>query len=284
MKESKKPGESKHPSDEYQYDSHPEHAPALPPESGEAKQYSAAHANQPKDADTKLNPADVSVHSKFWKFIIEPKHSNALIAIFTVLIFVAGALYTVFAALQWCAMRESNELNRGALTSVQRAFVYLEGFDVAPNIGSDGVIVGIRITPRWKNSGATRTVDAFAWSNFYWGCPPAGFDYPDYDDAGHVIPTKAGRQVFVPPQTTSKMTPHKLDMATLREIRNKGLEYRLYGWIKYRDVFSGTRMHTTRYCYSVAEILDTPTANGVPNIGLHPCQDEQRNCVDEGCR
>jgi hypothetical protein len=57
------------------------------------------------------------------RWIKDPSNHNAIIAFFTALIFIATAAYAVIAILQWHTMRESNEINRDALESVQRAFV-----------------------------------------------------------------------------------------------------------------------------------------------------------------
>lgn len=47
-----------------------------------------------------------------WAFVEVPGHSNALIAIFSVLLFFATILYTVFAALQWTASKQALHLDQ----------------------------------------------------------------------------------------------------------------------------------------------------------------------------
>jgi hypothetical protein len=82
---------------------------------------------------------------KAWEFITEPKHSNALLAIFTILIFISGVLYTVFAALQWSASRKSADAATSAAATAkatldgsaqsfkqeQRAYLWASSFNMA---------------------------------------------------------------------------------------------------------------------------------------------------------
>jgi hypothetical protein len=64
-------------------------------------------------ARPKPRPWADSIKRDFGEFISEPKHANAIMAIATVLIFLSGVCYTVFAALQWGA----NENAAGAAKS-----------------------------------------------------------------------------------------------------------------------------------------------------------------------
>jgi hypothetical protein len=53
-----------------------------------------------------------------WEFVIVPEHSNAVVAIFSTLLFAATTLYTVFAALQWCANKKAADAAfRAAITA-----------------------------------------------------------------------------------------------------------------------------------------------------------------------
>ncbi|MGA8027367.1 MAG: hypothetical protein WB992_09480, partial [Bryobacteraceae bacterium] len=56
-----------------------------------------------------------------WRFLINPSHSNAVMAIFSFLLLVATICYTVFAALQWRTMGDTlNEMKRsGNVTTDQ---------------------------------------------------------------------------------------------------------------------------------------------------------------------
>jgi hypothetical protein len=45
--------------------------------------------------------------SRSWRFVKDPNHSGAVVAIFTIVIASTGIVYTIFAALQWTVMREA---------------------------------------------------------------------------------------------------------------------------------------------------------------------------------
>jgi hypothetical protein len=60
---------------------------------------------------------------RWWDFITEPKHANAIMAIFTMLIFVTGALYTVFAGLQWCANQKAADAAASAAKTAKDTLV-----------------------------------------------------------------------------------------------------------------------------------------------------------------
>ena len=42
-----------------------------------------------------------------WEFVKCPEHANAIMAIFTILIFVATVAYALIALAQWSAMKDS---------------------------------------------------------------------------------------------------------------------------------------------------------------------------------
>jgi hypothetical protein len=105
MKEHKKPVEGRSPPSENQHSPQQKDPTASSPEGGETGQNRRTHADKPEDTNTKPRSVGAPVQSRLWRFIVEPKHSNALVAIFTILIFVTGAFYAVFAALQWGTMK-----------------------------------------------------------------------------------------------------------------------------------------------------------------------------------
>ncbi len=73
------------------------------------------HANSDTTKPTsKPNPSESFMRA--WSFITKPEHANAIMAIFTVLIFIATSAYAVIALLQWSVMSsqlavESRELD-----------------------------------------------------------------------------------------------------------------------------------------------------------------------------
>lgn len=70
---------------------------------------------------------------KSWEFLIEAKHSNALVAIFSFLLFLATSLYTVFAALQWSQMKKATQVTQDTLTLTREQLVGTLGAVVKMN-------------------------------------------------------------------------------------------------------------------------------------------------------
>jgi hypothetical protein len=77
-----------------------------------AKHDSVEAANQSSDAHGEPNPAEVLM--RWWEFITEPKHSNAIMAIFTMLIFLATVAYGVVAYFQLTSMNGQLDQMRDA--------------------------------------------------------------------------------------------------------------------------------------------------------------------------
>lgn len=174
--------------------------------------------------------------TKVWTFIIEPKHSNALVSIFTVLIFFAGVFYTIFAALQWCTMRESNRINREALVSVQRAWVI--PFEVSPEaLPSDPTKTIFKVV--FRNTGHTPAPRTHAWI--------AGTsDLQSIPATNPVEPSDAGAMLIGPDGIGNTSTQNPYSPEAIRLIKS-GVRLYLYGTIWYYDVFG--KHHWTQFCY-----------------------------------
>jgi hypothetical protein len=61
-----------------------------------------------------------------WKFICEPQHSNAIMALFTGMIFLSGLAYTIFSALQWSANRKAADAAKRAAETAASSLVLAE--------------------------------------------------------------------------------------------------------------------------------------------------------------
>ena len=99
-----------------------------------------------------------------WQFITEPKHSNAVVAIFTVLIFLTGAIYAIFAYLQWSAANGQLE----QMKSGNRPWVGIEpdnGLKVSEIRIGEKEAASVTMTVTIKNFGSYpgRNVVALAW-------------------------------------------------------------------------------------------------------------------------
>jgi hypothetical protein len=113
MKESKEPEESHCPSNKDERDPKKEHATAPAAKSSETEENATGSASKSEDTHDKPNPMKTSL-ARIWTFVKAPERSNALVAIFTVVITLTGIIYTVFAGLQWSAMKNSIRIDQRA--------------------------------------------------------------------------------------------------------------------------------------------------------------------------
>jgi len=143
MKEREQPIKGGQPSSEDQRNAVKK--PSEPTASEGRKKQKNANAQRPNPSETNTKPKSPTPRenrvdppvSRFWQFIIDQKHSNAIVAIFTVLIFVTGLLYTIFAALQWSAIRETNGIARDTFNAANRPYVGPNAVQVV-FVGQDG--------------------------------------------------------------------------------------------------------------------------------------------------
>jgi hypothetical protein len=86
-----------------------------------------------------------------WHFIIVPQHSNALVAVFSALLFIATVVYTIFAALQWSEMKKATEASQrsaiAAKNSADLARRQMEGIVAAIVDIPRGVSVDFPVPP-----------------------------------------------------------------------------------------------------------------------------------------
>ncbi len=209
---------------------------------------------------------------------------DGVTALFTVGIFVATAIYAVVAIAQWCAMRNSNEINRDALRSVQRAFVTF-----SPSLDTI-----IRITPQtnranyWdftipmENSGVTPTKGMTGRANIWTGHDkiPDDFTFPD---TGNSPP----QLLVLGPKGKTDLGPIGVtpDIIEALESVPKGGSWHLYfyGWAKYRDIFEGTPEHVTKFCYELTSVAGDPWMPKKPDLYTYFVACPRHNCTDEEC-
>lgn len=76
-----------------------------------------------------------------WHFIIVPQHANALVAVFSALLFIATVVYGIFAALQWSAMKKATQ------ASERSAIAAKDSADLARK-QMEGIVAAIIDIPR----------------------------------------------------------------------------------------------------------------------------------------
>lgn len=208
---------------------------------------------------------------KFWEFMQKcEQHSNAIIAFLTVVIAVTSVVYAYFT-------HKANETSREALTSVQRAFVYVDRFDFLVLADPAGNITGARVFAQIKNSGTTPGIKARYWINRAVDKLPS--DFPDYDSDGKITTDadREGRASFYAPQVLTGTESFDVPVADI--LANRPLW--LYGWIRYRDVFTDTKEHVTMFCYRLHFEAFPTKAGGQAYLKWIP--NDTHNCADEQC-
>ena len=86
-----------------------------------------------------------------WHFIIVPQHSNALVAVFSALLFLTTVVYTIFAASQWSEMKKATQASQrsaiAARDSADLARKQMEGIVAAIVDIPGGVSIDFPVPP-----------------------------------------------------------------------------------------------------------------------------------------
>lgn len=238
-----------------------------------------------------------------WAHLGESQNSNRIVAIFTIIIALTGAIYAVFAALQWCANKDAadaarnsaiqakaaNDLNAEALHSVQRAFVTFKGFQYFRIQNPDNSdIHNWYWDASFENAGSTS-------ANYVVGAAdmkilktePAEEQFlgtfKNFPLTG--IGPKVSRSLRIPYSIPEKtifgvdLGPNITSASVIKTHWNRHLF--IWGWTYYRDVFQKTKPHVTEFCNHIIGInlIFQPTPGAVSfffeNCKAHNCDDEQ---------
>jgi hypothetical protein len=113
----------------------------------------------------------------------ETAHKRKTFAV-EVITMVAVIIYAGLASWQACLIRESNGISRESLQSVQRAFVYLDGYRMIDNPTQPGVVT---FALQLRNSAITPAKNARYHANRGPYPLPDNFTFPDYDTNGKVV-------------------------------------------------------------------------------------------------
>jgi hypothetical protein len=252
-----------------------------------------------KPADRKETPESTSDKAepirmrllRIWIWVKDPKHSSAMVAIFTAVIMLTGISYTIFAALQWSAIRESNQINRESLTSVQRAFVVLQGTQDFTFLNRDkrGEHVVFRFFSHLQNSGATPAKGVqqmFTGDKLPNEPTEAQFIQGAYSKA-YIVGPKADYAFGNVMEPLSVLLPNApMTIAAIQSVTYTGPRFTFWGWFSYRDIFPKTPIHVTEWCQIMVDIAGRPNTEGFgPNIAwqfnFENC--EHHNCADDDC-
>jgi hypothetical protein len=240
-------------------------------------------------ADSKSEPTPLEVVMKVWDFITEPKHANAIMAVFTALIFLATGAYAIIALLQWGAMRDSNNINRENMESVQRALVSYSGQTGQIKRLTGKKVTSLTMVLPWQNTGVTPAMNGksvVSWKTF-----PSPNGIPDnftYPDQVQVEP----RQFEIPPREFGSGTMD-VPIEWIQVTKDKTVRMFIYGWITYDDIFKGrpegskvTPRHLSEFCDEITNIKSAPDdiTDPAANITWELSLCQEHNCTDDRCK
>ena len=166
------------------------------------------------------------------------------------------------------AATESANLSREALTSVQRAFVFVTTLMSRGSIGQDNETSSdgsMRIAFQWENGGNTPTKDMSTHISVRWFHRPlpdnfSFSDYPKDEDPS--------LKMFVGPKAVNRAAPIVVSARDIMAIHNHSGHLYFWGWAKYHDVFPDSPEHITRLAMNSPTLLVTFPL--VPSIFKQP--------------
>jgi hypothetical protein len=232
-------------------------------QSNHAEKQSETTKQNTDDTNSKHNASGVAMGwwRRKWEFVVVPQHANALVAIFSVLLFLATTAYVFFAALQW------NEMKKATVTQRQIAkLAYGEPIirlNAYTGIFHDEQLKKIWATVRIQNDGRTdakfiriatrmefRDVDP----------PPEYYAFSD-KDWNYTEPN------YLPPFSIAGQYANSTNDLT-KEIPPVHKNRRLYVWGKYKWEDSLSAGEDDLFCrYASQEVFDIFDNRSGPNGG-----------------
>jgi hypothetical protein len=197
--------------------------------------------------------------------------STAIIAIFTVVLSIATANL-------WRATNRHASIAERSLIDIERAFVFPADRVSKSHFDPEKKTVWWSIQIVWGNSGKTPTKDLVVWCEHYLEDHPMPRDFAFLPKHGRQI------QIVIGPGPTMNSYLITVDGVDLAAVQVKKKHFYIWGYASYRDVFSGTRQHITRFCYKVLLLGDPCQMYSATNIveftyAAHP----HYNCADDEC-
>jgi hypothetical protein len=169
---------------------------------------------------------------------------------------------------------------RQSLTSLERAFIFVESYNLRQVSGEDP-LRPFHLTPLWKNAGKTRTVRArhhASWAAM--NAPMANdFAFPDVGTNAKPLPLLIGPGVTIGGHRIE--IPHQ---QVLQALEGRSHLY-VWGWCEYNDVFPGTPRHRTEFCVQIerVEVADGAGPPGQRRVSAQFTPHQRHNGADEDC-
>ena len=148
-------------------------------------------------------------------------------------------------------------------------------------VAQDGKINTVNFSIFWRNGGTTATKNLIFHHNWSWSLPvmPKNFDFKDkWGEGAPHAPTPS----FAGPQGRIGTSSYDFSPGQIALLKSKQMSLVFWGWARYNDVFRGTPIHISRYCFQVIGFRGDPLApNDSGDLITQNC--DRNNCHDEEC-
>lgn len=220
---------------------------------------------------------------EFWKWLQRQNIQvhQWIIAIFTIVIAFSSIGYGIVTLLQWSAMKESNQITRDSLTTVQRAFVNpsasVGAIALAP-LDAKGEASYLQFSVPFINNGNTPAVEMA----FY--CNARVFDHEltGADDLRDFDSNRKYSVYLAPRGETNCYTDIFIPASDIRRAEQSGSSpLYIYGWATYKDVFGV--LHKLKFLYRMSGTTMKDPLTGDPNSHFNFIIPGLHNCVDQEC-
>lgn len=187
-------------------------------------------------------------------------------------------LLVVVGVVQSCWMWRAVSDSKRALEATQRAFVFLNRFEIQI---SGGMVL---VTPAWENSGTTPTRKMFnhvSWKVFNQE-PPNDYMFPDLGVDGNPVGKADNTPFFLGARATSNGPTLEIPFEIVKAVSSKQIRAFIWGWTEYNDVFDNTPRHRTTFCNELkvraVEVKDSQDQATISFVLYR-----RGNCADEEC-
>jgi len=196
-----------------------------------------------------------------------------------------GTIVAIIYGGQLFQMIKSNNLTRESLTEVQRAFVSFERYEVsAVEVPSPtGNDLEWRFKSRLENSGTTPAINVVAYFQLR--------ELAAEPDEGMFKGKISHEPTNIGPKGQSEIGPIPKSYSFLPSPKqNTANPIFAWGWIMYRDIFPGTKVHLTEYSSQLDTVVWPKPGGGHPAPNEYPIPqltwifNGPHNCTDENCK
>jgi hypothetical protein len=253
---------------------------------GYSWQSTTEKSDQQSTAEYKQKQENREQQEPFWQ-----RATSDPIAAFTLWLVIFTAVLGITSVLQYGSLirgeatsakaanaaKDSADIAREALITGNRAFVMPSDFKTVWHENTDGSIWW-ELRPGWSNAGNTRTDGLRVYVNSYFEntALPNDWSFPPFN--GPKTPFYLG------PKQSTGGSPIIKTGVELAEVKSRAKWLYIWGTAHYRDVFTGTPDHVTRFAWEITVFGDPTKPVSDQNVVTFSTKLlDRHNCTDEEC-